>query len=223
MNVFRSLVFSSFLAGLALCAPGPSGLSQQSVSSDDISVADGLQLPTYGHVWALDSWKGLQELVRLKPPDTLGEDTGFSLKLRQKVEFKGEAAMVRLHNPAPTFFVRGVSGGDAGRSDLVMVRLELEGARRTVSKEGLTQLKQVAKKADDRPYSEVILMKQQRVGSTDWYRLTPRSVLAAGEYALLPLPTGQGFAEGELFDFAFDPDAPENPDPLRSEQYRGAN
>jgi hypothetical protein len=221
MNAFRSLFLSSLLAAPAVLALGPSAFCQQSVSSDDISVADGLQLPTYGHVWALDSWKGLQELVRLKPPDTMGEDTGFSLKLRRTVEFKGEAAMVRLHNPAPTFFVRGVSGGDTGRSDLVMVRLGLEGARRTVSKEGLSQLKQVAKQADQ-PYSEVILMKQQRVGATDWYKLTPRSVLAAGEYALLPLPTGQGFAEGELFDFAFDPEAPENPDPLRSEQYRGA-
>ena len=42
--------------------------SQPSVSSDDISVAEGLQLPTYGHVWALDTWKGVRELVRLRPP-----------------------------------------------------------------------------------------------------------------------------------------------------------
>jgi hypothetical protein len=37
---------------------------RESVSSDDISVAEGLQLPTYGHVWALDTWKGVRELVR---------------------------------------------------------------------------------------------------------------------------------------------------------------
>ena len=30
------------------------------------------------------------------------------------------------------------------------------------------------------------------------------------------------FSDGEVFDFAIDPDAPENANPLRSEQYRGA-
>ena len=59
--------------------------SQQSVSSDDISVAEGLQLPTYGHIWALDTWKGLRELVRLKPPDASADDSGFSLKLRRTI------------------------------------------------------------------------------------------------------------------------------------------
>jgi hypothetical protein len=60
------------------------------------------------------------------------------------------------------------------------------------------------------------------VGTTDWYRLSPRQVLSPGEYALVPLPSSPGFAEGEIFDFAIDPQAPENSDPLRSEQYRGS-
>ncbi len=60
------------------------------------------------------------------------------------------------------------------------------------------------------------------MGTTDWYRLSPKQALAAGEYALIPLPSSPGFADGEIFDFAIDPAAPENADPLRSEQYRGA-
>src|ERR1700735_2479762 len=76
--------------------------SQPSVSSDDISVAEGLQLPTYGHIWALDTWKGIRELVRLRPPDTTAEP-GFSFKLRHTIEFKGEAALVRVHDTAPLF------------------------------------------------------------------------------------------------------------------------
>jgi hypothetical protein len=197
------------------------GSSQPSVSSDDISVAEGLQLPTYGHIWALDTWKGIRELVRLRPPDNTADDAGFYLKLRRTIEFKGEAARVRVHDAAPQFFLRGVSGSDNGRSDLVVVRLSIEGERRTVAKDAMAQLKQQEKHGDSQ-YPDVIGIKQQRVGTTDWYRLSPRGVLTPGEYALIPLPSSPGFAEGEIFDFAMDPDAPENADPLRSEQDRGS-
>jgi hypothetical protein len=172
-------------------------------------------------VWALDTWKGVRELVRLKPPATTADDSGFSLKMRRTIEFKGEAAAVRVHDPALQFFLRGVSGSDNGRSDLVVVRLNVEAQRREVTKDAMAQIKQQAKHADGE-YPDIISIKQQRVGTTDWYRLSPKQVLAAGEYALVPLPSSPGFADGEVFDFAIDPTAPENADPLRSEQYRGA-
>lgn len=215
-------IFSlAFLLGCGVFLLGHAQVSSQpGVSSDDISVADGLQLPTYGHVWALDTWKGMHELVRLRPPDST-DDQGFSLKLRHSIEFKGEAAQVRVHDQAPLFFLRGVSGSDNGRSDLVVVHLNIEGPRRTVSKDTMSELKQFAKHTDAQ-IPGVVAVNQQRVGTTDWYRLSPRQVLAPGEYALVPLPSSPGFAEGEIFDFAIDPDAPENADPLRSEQYRGA-
>jgi hypothetical protein len=206
--------------GLALSqaqAPPP-----DSVSSDDISVAEGLQLPTYGHVWALDTWKGMRELVRLRPPETTDEPV-FSLKLRHVIEFKGEAALVRMHDTAPLFFLRGVSGSDSGdaRSDLAIVRLTVTGQRRSATKDAMAQLKLQGKQEDSQS-PDVIGLKQQRIGTTDWYRLSPRQVLTPGEYALVPLPSSSGFAAGEIFDFAVDPQAPENPDPLRSEQYRGS-
>jgi hypothetical protein len=221
MQAHRTLSLVLILGYGALAHGHAQASSQPSVSSDDISVAEGLQLPTYGHIWALDTWKGIRELVRLKPPDTTADDSGFSLKLRHTIEFKGEAAQVRVHDAAPQFFLRGVSGSDNGRSDLVVVRLNIEGERRTVTKDAMTQLKQQQKHADAQ-YPDVIGIKQQRVGTTDWYRLSPRQVLAPGEYALVPLPSSPGFAEGEIFDFAIDPEAPENSDPLRSEQYRGS-
>ena len=209
---------------------GGSALSQtqlpppDSVSSDDISVADGLQLPTYGHVWVLDSWKGLHELVRLRPPDTTTDGPAFSLKLRRAIEFKGEAAGVRVHDASPFFFVRGVSG-DARRSDLVAVRLTVEGQRRAPSKDTIALINQQAKGEAATGHGTqspgIFQMRQQRFGATDWYRLSPAQPLDPGEYALLPLPGAPGFAEGERFDFAIDPNAPENADPLRSEQYRG--
>src|SRR6201992_4087034 len=138
MPCARILVFLLATTTLAQVPP------RESVSSDDISVAEGLQLPTYGHVWALDTWKGVRELVRLRPPDTT-DDSGFSLKMKRTIEFKGEAAAVRVHDPAPQFFLRGVSGSDNDRSDLVIVHLSVEGQRREVTKDAMAQLKQQAK------------------------------------------------------------------------------
>jgi hypothetical protein len=221
MQTHRILPLALILGHSALALGQAQVTPRESVSSDDISVAEGLQLPTYGHVWALDTWKGVRELVRLKPPDTTADEPGFSLKMRHTIEFKGEAATVRVHDPAPLFFLRGVSGNDDGRSDLVVVRLSIDGPRREVTKDGMAQLKQRAKH-EDTQYPDVIGIKQQRVGTTDWYRLSLLQVLSPGEYALVPLPSSPGFAEGEIFDFAIDPKAPENSDPLRSEQYRGA-
>ena len=220
MQSHRTLPLALILGCSALSVGHAQVTPRESVSSDDISVAEGLQLPTYGHVWALDTWKGVRELVRLRPPDA-ADDSGFSLNMKRTIEFKGEAAAVRVHDPAPQFFLRGVSGSDNGRSDLVVVRLNIEGERREVTKDTMAQLKQLAKHADAQ-FPDVISIKQQRVGTTDWYRLSPKQVLVTGEYALVPLPSSPGFADGEVFDFAIDPTAPENADPLRSEQYRGA-
>jgi hypothetical protein len=219
--------FWLFLAFAVLfgCIPFQDGraqsASQPGVSSDDISVADGLQLPTYGHVWALDTWQGLKELVRLVPPDTTDSQGGFSLKLRHSIEFKGEAARVRVHDTEPLFFVRGVSGGGNGHSDVVIVRLAVDGERRAATRDTGSELKQLAKHPEAQ-FPDIIAVTQKRVGTTDWYRIAPSATLSNGEYALVPLPSSSGFAEGEIFDFAIDPDAPENANPLRSEQYRGA-
>ena len=63
-----ALIFPA-LANSALAQDQAQMPSPDSVSSDDISIADGLQLPAYGHIWALDSWKGVKELVQLRRPE----------------------------------------------------------------------------------------------------------------------------------------------------------
>src|ERR1700753_735083 len=113
MPCARILVFLLATTTLAQVPP------RESVSSDDISVAEGLQLPTYGHVWALDTWKGVRELVRLRAPDLMAEESAALFNLPHGIEFRGEAAAIRLHDPVPLFFVRGVSGGGDNRTGLV--------------------------------------------------------------------------------------------------------
>ena len=223
MQAHRILTLALTLGYTALALSQAQAPPPDSVSSDDISVAEGLQLPTYGHVWALDTWKGVRELVRLRPPETTADEPVFPLKLRHVIEFKGEAALVRMHDVAPLFFLRGVSGGDSSdaRSDLAIIRLTVTGQRRSATKDAMAQLKLQGKQEDSQS-RDVIGLKQQRIGTTDWYRLSPQQVLTPGEYALVPLPSSPGFAAGEIFDFAVDPQAPENSDPLRSEQYRGS-
>ena len=221
MRFLLCFVFAVLSGCIPLQRARAQAASQPGVSSDDISVADGLQLPTYGHVWALDTLQGLKELVRLKPPDMTDAQGGFSLKSRHAIEFKGETAQVRIHDTAPLFFVRGVSGGDSSHSDVVIVRLAVDGQRRAAARDTMAELKQLAKHPEAE-FPDIIAVTQKRVGATDWYRIAPRATLASGEYALVPLPSSSGFAEGEIFDFAIDPDAPENANPLRSEQYRGA-
>jgi hypothetical protein len=220
MKAHRALFFFLLVGCYGFSAGQTQVPAQESVSSDDISVADGLQLPTYGHVWVLDSWKGLHELVRLRPPDNMADGPSFSLKARHAIEFKNEAAIVRVHDVSPSFFVRGVTGNDPTRSDLVAVRLVIDGQRRVPSRDALSLLKQPAKRQGAKS-PDILEISQQRVGTTDWYRLSLHQPLAPGEYALIPLPGAPGFAEGEMFDFAIDPNAPENADPVRSEQYRG--
>src|ERR1700678_2848350 len=171
MHPYRILCLAFSLAlpfgDVALAHGQGQASSQPSVSSDDISVAEGLQLPTYGHVWALDTWKGVRELVQLRPPESTTDESGFPLKLRHTIEFKGEAATVRVHDAAPVFFLRGVSGNDDGRSDLVIVRLSIEGQRRAASKDAMAQFKQQTKHGDGQ-YTDVIGFRQEGGGTRDW-------------------------------------------------------
>jgi hypothetical protein len=71
--------------------------------------------------------------------------------------------------------------------------------------------------------SEVVELTQKSIGNTGWYRLTPKQALAPGEYALVPLPGSPAAALHEVYGFAVDPQAPENPRALRSERDRDMN
>ena len=185
-------------------------------------MAEGLQLPTYGHVWALDTWKGVRELVRLRPPDTTADDSGFSLKLRRTIEFKGEAAAVRVHDPAPLFFLRGVSGSDNGRSDLVVVRLNVEGERREVTKDAMAQLKQQAKHADA-AVSGPDRHQAATCGNDGLVSAVSQASARAGRVCACSLcPPAPALPTAKFSTLPSIPTAPENADPLRSEQYRGA-
>jgi hypothetical protein len=214
------------IALVMICPAIPFGHAQvpsaDIASSDDLDVADGLQLPIYGHAWALDTWKGVSELVQLRHSQSALEHS-FSLTPRHSIVLQGEAASVRIHKDPPQIFLRGVSGNDdnAVRSDFVLVRLNSLGQRREATKTASDEVAAAGKdKRKKLQSADVIELTQQRVAATDWYRLSPKDSLEQGEYALVPIPKTPAAELGELYDFAIDLHAPENHQVLRSEKDR---
>jgi hypothetical protein len=57
----------------------------------------------------------------------------------------------------------------------------------------------------------------ERVPDTNWYRIKPTQPLAPGEYGLVRIPQNQNMFGSAIYDFAIDPTAAENSDPVRAE------
>ena len=204
-----------------------SAADSSAVSSDDLRVADGLQLPSYGHAWMLDTWQGIHELVELHPATP--SDRAITLNFHRAVELPGEQAAVRSHVGAPTIFIRepaaiyeSRTGGGLDRSQFAIIPLQASHRRRKASSAVLDSVAAIAK-GKPASSSEVVELKQESIGNTGWYRLTPKQALAPGEYALVPLPRSPAAALNEVYGFAVDPQAPENPRALRSERDRDMN
>jgi hypothetical protein len=202
----------------------PVGLAQTTdlsvSSSEDIMVADGLQLPDYGVMWALDKWKGADELVQLNPAVLINHS--LSIRSSHSLQIAGEAATVRIHREDLQIFVHGVSGdGASSRAGFILVRLMSEGARRhsniSVSNGSASHLR------NNYSAGDVVELTRQQVGTTDWYRLIPKQRLLPDEYAILPLPGDAGALAGGIRDFAIDPTAPENSKAIVSEKDQGSH
>jgi hypothetical protein len=201
------------------------GLSTNAVPGTPIG--EGLVLPSRGHVWARDRFNGQPQLFQLKfVPTEIDRHSGSNLlkanlapfiyKPKESIEVSGAAASVRLHDQSASIYVRGyeASSEDAApssatstRSDLALVRVESKKDRRIISTIAFTQL--TGKAA--RNYLTVAFT-IEKVGNTDWRKITPRDPLPPGEYALLCMPRGQDLLPAEIFDFAIDPKAPANLD-----------
>lgn len=186
-------------------------------------VAPGLYLPAHGLLWALDSFAGKQELVRLKYKAVdlnnharsnflKTQAAPFVYKPKQTLEIEGTAAELRLHGESPVFFVRSVSEGEEsadespfGLSSLSLVRLEVKSGRRVAATIAFTQITSKASRSDTS-----IDVVNERIPGTDWYKVTPRQPLPAGEYGWMSLPKKQNMFGGQVYDFAIDAKAPEN-------------
>lgn len=217
MTVSRLVLVALMTMGLFAVQGQAQDPSDNLPSSDDLTVAEGLQLPTFGHIWALDTWKGLPELVQLHPSDPAKEHF-LTLGSSHEIAVKGEAARIRIHAVPIQIFLRSApADGGADPSNFVLIRLNSVGEHREASKAACNELSAIRKGKLKGPSDDVILLDGQRIATTNWYRFRPMSSVEPGEYALVPLPHTAAAAAGELYDFAIDRDAPENRQALRSE------
>jgi hypothetical protein len=188
-------------------------------------IGEGLVLWSSGHVWARDTFDRQPQLVQLRfLPTKINQHTGsnflkanlapFVYKPRMSIEVEGAAASVRLHDQHVIIYIRrfGDDSEDAAPSsdtstqtDLMLVRAESRKDRRIISNVAFTQITAKAARS-----SETIEFTMEKVGNTDWQKLTPNEPLPPGEYALVYMPRGQNLLPTQVFDFAVDPNAPAN-------------
>lgn len=190
------------------------------------AVAPGLLLPATGRVWALDTFEGKPDLVRLMYLPTSMDRHAvsnfakanlapFIAKMKATVEVRGAEASARLHESMPAIFVRCSQGDDEDaaldpstaetHTELVLVKLEVRGDKRLVSTMAFTQVTGKASRSE-----ALVEVNREQVAGTAWQKITPRQPLAPGEYGLVALPKGQALFATRVFDFAIDPKAPRN-------------
>jgi len=190
-------------------------------------IGEGLVLQSFGHVWARDTFDGLPELVQLRYlPTRIDQHAGSNFlktnlaplvyKPKMSLEIDGAAANVRLHDPHVSIYIRGIdnysqdaapSSETSKQADLMLVRAESKKDRRIISTVAFTQITAHAARNE-----ETVAFSIEKVGNTDWRRITPNEPLPPGEYALMCMPRGQNLIPTRVFDFAVDPKAPANSD-----------
>ena len=209
--------------------------SPMSLSADPAlgtPIGDGLILPALGHVWARDNFGGQSQLVQLKYVPTevdrhaasnilKANIAPFVYKPKSTIEIQGAAANVRLRDQKASIYVRGfgIAGSEdaAGvpetstQTDLTIVRVEVKKDRRIISTIAFTQITGKAARS-----VQTIALTVEKLGNTDWRKITPTEPLPPGEYVLMCMPRGPNLFPTSVFDFAIDPNAPvsQNVNPL---------
>ena len=210
-------------------------------------VAQDLSLPLAAGVLALDTYQGGPELVPL--PQNGGElnrTTGHSLirsVLNARaaphpiVTLRGERAIVQLHVDTPTFFVR-LGGEDAftptgggapltvdthgASSALPPTNTSSADSRYAVVR---TDVRTAARVMDSfsldpaRPQEATTWTSVQVLPGGHWLKLSPKSPLSFGEYALVEVLSDREI-NLNVWDFGIHPVAPDNRDALKPEPKR---
>lgn len=210
-------------------------------------VAPDLSLPQQGGVLALDTFQGAPELVPV--PQIGGElnrTTGHSfvrsvLNPRAAphaiVTLRGERAVVQLHIDTPTLYVR-LGGEDSftptgGGTPLTVDTHGASGAAQPASVATAdsryvilrTDVRTAARVIDSfsldpaRPQEDTTWTATQVLPGGHWLKITPRSPLTFGEYALVEVLSDREI-NLNVWDFGIHPAAPDNRDALKPEPKR---
>lgn len=188
-------------------------------------VAPGLRIPNGSGALplALDQFNGVQELVPIHHSTIeLNNHTGANIaggllfqKQKKTIELPGLHARVALHDLRPAFFVHVLedpdSAGESAYSDpsrWALVSAASKNDHRVLSTMKFSQITEHAKRAEGQVETEFKLL------GGGWVKITTKTPLTPGEYALTPLPRAANSFSSVVFDFSIDPAAPNAPDAI---------
>jgi hypothetical protein len=192
-------------------------------------VATGLRLPSEGGVYALDTYLAQPQLVPLdQSTGEVNRHTGHNVLRRvipvvgakQTIEIAGPRSKIQVHASLPAIYINLDASQEASESTrqgpelpwdrFRIVRAEVKGDRRIV---GTLKSSVIGKSSQEQ---EGIPATAEQM-SEGWIKLTPKSPLDPGEYAVAELLGQQGM-NSYVWDFGVHPNAPANlavirPDP----------
>ena len=177
----------------------------------------GVHITSGSYPWAVDVYQGKQQLVPIhhtnvglnnhKGANVAGSLAGSVFyKPKMTTEIAGTQARVALHTDKPVFYLHLMdedSGGDTNLlSKWALVRAKVDKDHRVLAQINFTQLTGNAKRSD----AQVDIDIEKLPGA--WIKITPKTPLSPGEYAILPIPQAANTFSTTVFDFTINPNAP---------------
>ncbi|HWR37228.1 MAG TPA: hypothetical protein VN622_15305 [Clostridia bacterium] len=187
------------------------------------TIAPGITLPATGGVFVLDTYSGQQQLSELvQTSGAINKQTGKNIlraainpvaSAKQSIELKGARARVQVHVPQPEIYVDIDTDTQAQPLALTdhfrLVRLEQKKDMRVL---GNVKIAFYGKVRQEQTF---IPTRAEKV-SGDWVKLLPTKPLTLGEYAVVEM-LGEKEMNLYVWDFGFNPAAPENPSAWKPE------
>lgn len=174
--------------------------STYSVVNGELIVAPGLRIPNGNVPWALDTIDGKQVLVPVHHAALSQSGNTATLD--------GAAPHTPLHSSTPVFFIhtsdRTENTGDSGRgtpTGWALLSVKADGTTRTMERVKFSDVNASTVCA------EPVICTQAEALPGGWLRITPRSPLQPGQYALLPVPRAATSLSPLAYDFAIGTDA----------------
>jgi len=208
--------------------PSPE-LRQFDADDEALTAAPGLELPTVGGVFVLDTFSGQPSLDELaQNAGKLANDASSNIfhapinrkgTIREHFELKGPHAHVQAHVPLPEIFVhiddvhigdvephtQQIAAGDRFR----ILRLEPQEDSRILARVTVSLL-------GKQRQSQQIVSTRIESFSQGWLKLVPLAALEPGEYAVVEM-LGPDVFNLYAWDFGVDPNAPANPSSRKPE------
>lgn len=201
-------------------------------------ISPGLRLPNQDGIWALDYFRDQPELVMLQQNSgNINQQTGHNVLratvsplggTKQQVRLDAPRAKVRLHENEPALYISLTGGDEEAGPDAIKVDTQAVKAPAAVSSpQSQYIIVRAESKRDYRVVGTIRLdalgrmsQSQDLVQTTStilpgghWMKVAPREPLIIAEYALVEV-LGPREINLSVWDFAIDPQAPENPNAI---------